>query len=164
MVCLLAAPRAGRSRLSPLLNSLCTNYKPFIRKLHNSAILESSDIGKCMYEHIQSDHCSGTMKDGKERSFRRCILFNFHLIVTRKINELIGIESGYNTIPHCRANLLKYQPKAEDLPSRSMRDSFTTAVIPLSLGSTQERYINHLGRLRTGRMLEELEMFGGKRL
>lgn len=92
------------------------------------------------------------------------ILFNFYLIVARKINKLIGIEAGYNTIPHCRANLLKYQPKAEDLPSRSMRDSFTTAVIPLSLGSTQEHYVNHLGRVRTGRMLEELEMFAGKRL
>lgn len=92
------------------------------------------------------------------------ILLSFHFIVTKKIHKLLGIESGYNTIPHCRANLLKYQPKAEDLPCRSMRDSFTTAVIPLSLAGTQEHYINHLGRLRTGRMLEELEMFAGKRL
>lgn len=53
--------------MAPLLNSFFTNYKLLIRKLHNSVILKSSDKVKCNYEHIQSDHCSGTMEDGRER-------------------------------------------------------------------------------------------------
>lgn len=53
--------------MTPLLNSFFKNYKPLIRKLHKSVILQSSDKVICNYEHIQSDHCSGTMEDGKER-------------------------------------------------------------------------------------------------
>lgn len=161
---LLRATRAGRSA-SPFLSSFCQNCKLIVRKLHNSANVERIDT-KCKFNKFQSDHCSGTMEDSKYNLLTLpCIFFcNFHFIVSKKINELIGLEIGFNTIPKCRANLLKFQPKAQDLPSRSMKDSFTTAVIPLSSASTQEHYINHLGRLRIGRITEELDMFAGKRL
>ncbi|KAH8378418.1 hypothetical protein KR093_011280 [Drosophila rubida] len=79
--------------------------------------------------------------------------------VARKIQEKIGIEPGYHTIPICRAGLLKFQPKREDMPTRTIKDSFTTAVVPISLISKRERYINHLGRVRVGRMMEDLDLF-----
>lgn len=161
---LLWTTRAGRSA-SPFLNSFCENYKMFVRKLHNSAKLERVDT-KCKFHKFQSDHCSGTIEDSKYTLLTLpCLFFcYFYFLVSKQINEVIGLEKGFHTIPKCRANLLKYQPKAKDLPSRSMRDSFTTALIPLSSASTQEHYINHLGRLRIGRITEELDMFAGKRL
>ncbi|EDW76443.2 uncharacterized protein Dwil_GK15457 [Drosophila willistoni] len=80
--------------------------------------------------------------------------------VAEKIRQQIGWESRYNSIPKCRSGLLKYQPKREDLPIRSMKDSYTTALLPLgSDGRIRERYVNHLGRVRMGRMMEELDIF-----
>ncbi|XP_068156537.1 acyl-coenzyme A thioesterase 9, mitochondrial [Drosophila tropicalis] len=92
---------------------------------------------------LNSEHCSGTLAD-----------------VVRKIRERNGVEIGYHSIPKPRDHLLKFQPKLEDLPERSMMDSFTTAVLPLSSDEViRERYINHLGRVRLGRIMEELDMF-----
>ncbi|EDW64634.1 acyl-coenzyme A thioesterase 9, mitochondrial [Drosophila virilis] len=96
----------------------------------------------CEFEAFQSGHCSGTMLD-----------------VVRDIQAQIGLEPGYNSIPKCRANLLKYQPELKDLPERSMKDSFTTAVLPLSTIAIRERYVNHLGLVRMGRLMEELDLF-----
>ncbi|KAH8411928.1 hypothetical protein KR222_002519, partial [Zaprionus bogoriensis] len=70
-----------------------------------------------------------------------------------------GVEPGYHTIPKCRGNLHKFQPKSVDLPPRSMKDSFTTAILPLHRIEARERYVNHLGRVRVGRLMEELDMF-----
>lgn len=83
-------------------------------------------------------------------------------LVSENIQKQIGLDPGYYTIPKCRANLLKYTPKREDLPSRSMTDSFTTAILPLSSSSYRERYVNHLRRVRMGRLMEELDLFAGK--
>ncbi|XP_030377672.1 acyl-coenzyme A thioesterase 9, mitochondrial-like [Scaptodrosophila lebanonensis] len=94
-------------------------------------------------EQLESGHCSGTMAD-----------------VIEKISKQIGLEPGYHTIPKSRENLLAFQPKHEELPTRSMQDSYTTALIPLGDDElARERYVNHLGRLRFGRLLEELDMF-----
>lgn len=72
------------------------------------------------------------------------------------------LEPGYHLIPKCRSGLLKYQPKREDLPSRSMKDSFTTAILPISSVSKREHYVNHMGQVRVGSLMEELDMFAGK--
>ncbi|KAH8276261.1 hypothetical protein KR026_008498, partial [Drosophila bipectinata] len=80
--------------------------------------------------------------------------------VTRTIREQSGVDIGYHIIPKPRDHLLAYQPKREDLEPRSMLDSHSTAIIPLSEGEQiRERYVNHLGRVRLGRILEELDMF-----
>ncbi|KAL7727905.1 hypothetical protein ACLKA6_019468 [Drosophila palustris] len=94
------------------------------------------------YLKTQSDHYSGTMTD-----------------VGDKIRERTGVERGYHVVPKSRKHLLEYHPKKEQLPPRSMQDSYTRATLPLSLDEmARERYINHLGRMRMGRLLEELDM------
>ncbi|XP_032595440.1 acyl-coenzyme A thioesterase 9, mitochondrial isoform X2 [Drosophila grimshawi] len=77
----------------------------------------------------------------------------------KDINQRIGLEPGYHSIPKCRASLLKYQPEQNDLPKRSLMDSFTTAVLPLTLIPVQESYVNHLGQVRMGRLMEDLDLF-----
>ncbi|XP_030370149.1 acyl-coenzyme A thioesterase 9, mitochondrial [Scaptodrosophila lebanonensis] len=92
---------------------------------------------------LGSDHVSGTLAE-----------------VVEKIRKQIGVELGYHTIPKSREHLLKHQPKPESLPPRSMKDSFTTVILPLNSDEgIRERYINHLGRVRLGRVMEELDMF-----
>ncbi|ALC45576.1 CG1774, partial [Drosophila busckii] len=80
--------------------------------------------------------------------------------VKEKIRERIGLEYGYRAVPKSREHLLKHQPKPEELPARSMVDSYTTATLALSTDVMfRERYINHLNRVRLGRLIEELDMF-----
>jgi len=75
----------------------------------------------------------------------------------------LGLEPGYNPLPKSREQLLKYQPKLEDLPPRAMQDSFTSAIIPLSTDRTlQDKYVTYLGHVRFGRLLEDMDMFAGK--
>lgn len=110
-----------------------------LQNIHRSAIKRGNI---CDFEAFESGHCSGTMED-----------------VVRKIQKRIGLEPGYHLIPKCRSGLLKYQPKREDLPRRSMKDSFTTAVLPLSSIHKREHYVNHMGYVRVGSLLQELDMF-----
>ncbi|XP_017852791.1 acyl-coenzyme A thioesterase 9, mitochondrial isoform X2 [Drosophila busckii] len=78
----------------------------------------------------------------------------------RKINERMNVQSTYHTPPFCRAQLLKHQPNREDLPKRSMKDSYTTAVLPFKEDERiRVHYVNHLGRLRLGRLMEDLDLF-----
>ncbi|KAH8338513.1 hypothetical protein KR059_007891, partial [Drosophila kikkawai] len=80
--------------------------------------------------------------------------------VIQKIQEQSGVDVGYHTVPKSRDHLLKHQPKHEDLPPRTMLDSHTTVLLPLSASELiRERYVNHLGRVRLGRIMEELDMF-----
>ncbi|KAH8312658.1 hypothetical protein KR044_012045, partial [Drosophila immigrans] len=80
--------------------------------------------------------------------------------VGAKIRERTGVERGYHVVPKSREHLLEYHPKKEQLPPRSMQDSYTHAILPLSEDEMErERYINHLGRVRMGRLMEELDMF-----
>ncbi|XP_034665191.1 acyl-coenzyme A thioesterase 9, mitochondrial [Drosophila subobscura] len=72
----------------------------------------------------------------------------------------LGLEPGYNPLPKSREHLLKYQPKLEDLPARAMQDSFTSAILPLSTDRTlQDKYVNYVGSVRLGRLLEDMDMF-----
>ncbi|KAH8306372.1 hypothetical protein KR018_009317, partial [Drosophila ironensis] len=83
--------------------------------------------------------------------------------VKEKMMVRLGLEPGYNPHPKPRDHLLKYHPKLEDLPPRSMQDSFATAIIPLSTdGVLQDKYVTSLGHVRLGRLLEDMDMFAGK--
>ncbi|XP_060648274.1 acyl-coenzyme A thioesterase 9, mitochondrial isoform X1 [Drosophila nasuta] len=111
-----------------------------------SRLLPSSGV-RCYetgeYLKTQSDHYSGTMAE-----------------VGAKIRERTGVERGYHVVPKSRKHLLEHHPKKEQLPARSMQDSYTHAILPLSVDEmARERYINHLGRVRMGRLMEELDMF-----
>lgn len=78
-----------------------------------------------------------------------------------EIMKRMGLKQGYNPISHNREYLLEHAPKSADqLPPRSMQDSFTSACIPLSTDiALRDKYIGFLGRLRIGRLLEDMDLF-----
>nr|NP_001097991.1 uncharacterized protein Dmel_CG1638 [Drosophila melanogaster]AAF57164.3 uncharacterized protein Dmel_CG1638 [Drosophila melanogaster] len=80
--------------------------------------------------------------------------------IKKKMLKSFGLEPGFTTEPKSREDLLKYQPKFEDLPARSMQDSFCSAIIPLSTNAVlQDKYINFRGFARLGRLLEDMDIF-----
>ncbi|XP_016979835.1 acyl-coenzyme A thioesterase 9, mitochondrial-like [Drosophila rhopaloa] len=99
-----------------------------------------------MYSHIKKSAASNksfTMAEVKMEMLKR-----------------FGIEPGYTQHPKSRDYLLAYQPKLEELPARTMQDSFTSAIIPLSSNPVlQDMYINYTGSVRFGRLLEDMDFF-----
>lgn len=90
------------------------------------------------------------------------LLVQISLLVKKKMLKSFGLEPGFTTEPKSREDLLKYQPKFEDLPARSMQDSFCSAIIPLSTNAVlQDKYINFRGFARLGRLLEDMDIFAG---
>lgn len=90
------------------------------------------------------------------------IYYNTVLAVFSKIRKRIDIDIRYHVVPKSREHLLQYQPKPEQLPTRSLLDSYTSALLPLEENElSRERYINHSGSVRMGRIMEELDLFAG---
>ncbi|XP_045471028.1 acyl-coenzyme A thioesterase 9, mitochondrial-like isoform X2 [Harmonia axyridis] len=80
--------------------------------------------------------------------------------LTKQRSKLLGLSGHYEPTPSDRSHLLKYLPKFEDLPPRSIKDSFLEGLIPLSTDENlQEKYITFLGRVRIGRLLEDMDIF-----
>ncbi|XP_043662296.1 acyl-coenzyme A thioesterase 9, mitochondrial isoform X2 [Drosophila teissieri] len=76
-----------------------------------------------------------------------------------KIREHVGVEGGYHVIPKSREGLLKFQPKQDELPNRSMVDSYTTAKVLLETDALmRQRFVYGKGWLRMGRIMEELDL------
>lgn len=84
--------------------------------------------------------------------------------VKQEINKKLGIQSNYTPLLSSREYLLQYEPKSmEDLPARSMQDSFTSAIIPLGTDKMlQDKYVTFLGHVRLGRLMEDMDQFAGK--
>jgi len=83
--------------------------------------------------------------------------------VAKKIREHVGVEGGYHIIPKSRDGLLKFQPKQDELPNRSMLDSQTTAQVLLETDALlRQRFVYGRGLLRMGRIIEELDLLAGK--
>lgn len=80
-----------------------------------------------------------------------------------KLAEAMGVERGYKPLSASRAHLLEYLPSSQkELPPRTMNDSFTSALIPLSTDlELQDKYITFLGHVRIGRLLEDMDIFAG---
>ncbi|XP_017026132.1 acyl-coenzyme A thioesterase 9, mitochondrial isoform X2 [Drosophila kikkawai] len=79
--------------------------------------------------------------------------------VAKKIQEHLGVESGYHTIPKSRDDLLKFHPQQEDLPERSMKDSHTTALVDLKSDPLMRQlFVNGSGFLRMGKIMEQLDL------
>lgn len=78
-----------------------------------------------------------------------------------EIGKKLGIEQHWSVLPKSREHLMQYEPKSiEDLPPRSMQDSFTSAIIPLSTDlSIRDKYITFLGSVRLGRLMEDMDLF-----
>ncbi|KAH8279807.1 hypothetical protein KR054_006393, partial [Drosophila jambulina] len=97
---------------------------------------------ECDRKQLESGHCSGSMAD-----------------VAKKIQEHLGVESGYHTIPKSRDNLLKFHPQQEDLPERSMKDSHTTAFIDLKSDPLmRQKFVSGANYVRMGRIMEYLDL------
>lgn len=76
----------------------------------------------------------------------------------------MGVKKGvYQVVPSTKAHLMEYVPKdVNELEPRSMQDSFTTAIIPLSTDLTlQDKYVSFMGTVRLGRLLEDMDLFAG---
>lgn len=83
--------------------------------------------------------------------------------VKREIVQKLGIQSTYSPLLTSREHLLQHEPKPTDLPARSMQDSFTSAIIPLSSDcALQDKYVTFLGHVRLGRLMEDMDLFAGK--
>ena len=75
--------------------------------------------------------------------------------------EKLGLSATYSQFTASREHLMKHVPTSpDDLPPRSMQDSFTSAIIPLSSDiSLREKYLGFLGNVRIGRLMEDMDMF-----
>jgi acyl-coenzyme A thioesterase 9 len=75
----------------------------------------------------------------------------------------MGIETGWSPIVNTREHLVQYTPESQSsLPSRSMQDSYTSAIIPLSTDKVlKDKYIGFLGNVRLGRLMEDMDLFAG---
>lgn len=78
-----------------------------------------------------------------------------------EIVKKLGIQEHWSVLHQSRENLLQYEPKSmSDLPARSMQESFTSAIIPLSTEpSIRDKYVTFLGSVRLGRLMEDMDMF-----
>ncbi|XP_037825257.1 LOW QUALITY PROTEIN: acyl-coenzyme A thioesterase 9, mitochondrial-like [Lucilia sericata] len=120
-----------------------TKWQP----LQKEFISAATAVGSRRYiglQHGQNDpYYAGTMAEVKEEIMNR-----------------LGLEAGYSPVPRTREHLLKYEPKLSDLPPRSMQDSFTSAILPLSVDKNlQDKYISFLGNVRMGRLMEDMDLF-----
>lgn len=73
----------------------------------------------------------------------------------------LGIQENWSVLPKSREYLTQYEPKTiDELPPRTMQDSFISAVIPLASDlSIRDKYITFLGSVRLGRLMEDMDMF-----
>ncbi|XP_046410164.1 acyl-coenzyme A thioesterase 9, mitochondrial-like isoform X1 [Neodiprion fabricii] len=81
--------------------------------------------------------------------------------VRKNLMKLMGIKVGYSPLQPSREHLLKLLPASQDeLPPRSMQDSFSAAILPLSSDLVlQEKYVAFLGSVRLGRLMEDMDLF-----
>lgn len=82
----------------------------------------------------------------------------------QEIVKKLGIQRTYSPLIQSREYLLKYTPKSSDeLPPRTMQDSFTSAIIPLgSDAALKDKYVTFLGSVRLGRLMEDMDLFAGE--
>ncbi|XP_069993606.1 acyl-coenzyme A thioesterase 9, mitochondrial [Penaeus vannamei] len=80
--------------------------------------------------------------------------------VISSLSEKVGAAKSFTQVSD-RSFLLDLLPKSQDeLPPRSMKDSFDSAIIPLeSEVRLREKYVTFLGGVRVGRLLEDLDVF-----
>ncbi|BES91821.1 Acyl-CoA thioesterase 9 [Nesidiocoris tenuis] len=82
--------------------------------------------------------------------------------IKRKLAVLMDSPSGFEGPPkYDRSSLYKLFPQSqEEMPKRSMRDSYDECLVPLSSElKMQKQYATVLGNVRVGRILEDTDMF-----
>jgi hypothetical protein len=85
------------------------------------------------------------------------------IAVKEKLVQYMGVHKGYKPLQMQRSHLLELLPSSQaELPPRSPSDSFDSATIPLSTSPVlQDKYITFLGHVRTGRLMEDMDLFAG---
>lgn len=86
----------------------------------------------------------------------------FHVnLVKVEIVKKLGIQEHWSVLPQSREHLIQYEPKSiDELPPRSMQDSFTSAMIPLGSDlAIRDKYVTFLGSVRLGRLMEDMDLF-----
>lgn len=63
-----------------------------------------------------------------------------------EIVKKLGIQEHWSVLPKSREHLTQYEPRSvAELPPRSMQDSFTSAVIPLSTDlAIRDKYVTYV--------------------
>ncbi|XP_055309213.1 acyl-coenzyme A thioesterase 9, mitochondrial-like isoform X2 [Sitodiplosis mosellana] len=81
--------------------------------------------------------------------------------VKTEIVKKLGIQENWSALPKSREYLAQYEPKSvDDLPARSMKDSFTSALLPLSQDlALRDKYVTFMGSVRLGRLMEDMDLF-----
>ncbi|KAG4075120.1 hypothetical protein HA402_004159 [Bradysia odoriphaga] len=125
-------------------NCIWSRYSAQSTIAKNRNILNSQWV-RCMSEDTKrTDAIAGTINEVKSQIVKK-----------------LGIESNYSPLVRSREHLLAYEPKTvADIPPRSMQDSFTSAIIPLSTDKVlQDKYVTFLGHVRLGRLMEDMDLF-----
>lgn len=80
--------------------------------------------------------------------------------VVQNLTNKVGAAKSFTQVVD-RTSLLKLLPASQDeLPSRTMKDSWDSAIIPLGTEERlREKYMTFLGGVRVGRLLEDLDVF-----
>lgn len=78
-----------------------------------------------------------------------------------EVIKKLGIEWHWSPLQQKREHLSQYEPKTiDELPPRSMQDSFTSAIIPLSSDlAIRDKYVTFMGSVRLGRLMEDMDLF-----
>ncbi|XP_031626113.1 acyl-coenzyme A thioesterase 9, mitochondrial-like [Contarinia nasturtii] len=110
-------------------------------------VLRSSGVwsqNRYCTNNVNKENVAGTMSD-----------------VKAEIAKKLGIQEYWSVLPKNREHLIQYEPKSiDELPPRSMQDSFTSAIIPLSSDLTiRDKYVTFLGSVRLGRLMEDMDAF-----
>ncbi|CAG9771220.1 unnamed protein product [Ceutorhynchus assimilis] len=133
-----------------------SNSKLFILKRKMSLLHDGLPLSGYQFSQLSKRNessTSGTAQDGKQ-----IITLNQ---LKKSLAYEMGVDHPYKPFLHKREDLQKYLPKTqEELPKRTMQDSIVEAIIPLSqdLG-LQEKYTTFLGSVRTGRLVEDMDIF-----
>uniref|UniRef100_A0A2M4AKI5 Putative acyl-coa thioesterase n=1 Tax=Anopheles triannulatus TaxID=58253 RepID=A0A2M4AKI5_9DIPT len=143
---------AGIGERNGRLIRVVTNGFPLISETKTSLLQSSSSFaGQRMYSNIDYlrgdpnlECTAGTMIDVKQTIIKK-----------------LGIEVGYTPFVSTREHLVQYVPHSVDsLPARSMQDSFTSAIIPLTTDKIlKDKYVGFMGNVRLGRLMEDMDMF-----
>lgn len=72
----------------------------------------------------------------------------------------VATRKKFHPILTDRTPFLKYSAKPEHLPNRSLRDSFTSLILPLSSDPVlQDEYVSLSNEVRLGKILHDIDYF-----
>ncbi|XP_070499028.1 acyl-coenzyme A thioesterase 9, mitochondrial-like [Chironomus tepperi] len=153
--------------MRPQIRSLLRNYSFLLNKHSNNGIKQAEVLNRFIYPSYQGIRMMSSSERSNDPLNLTTDKSNYEATagtmkdVKLKIIEKMGLQFGYNPLQHTREHLVQYTPKSiDELPPRSMQDSFTSAIIPLSTDvKLREKYVGFLGSLRVGRLMEDMDLF-----